>query len=140
MPEPVTNDRAWAFYVDDMIAFAEKASAYSRGLSQQEFVFLATSLISALPTASRRLAPDCDLRPRSPFGWYLGRFNAMRAETIVQAIAAMAKGDLTREYSQARKGFAEMARGIRPGCPRSRSTAARACSGSRTRSSRSRPR
>ncbi|MFD2113857.1 methyl-accepting chemotaxis protein [Thiorhodococcus fuscus] len=61
------------------------------------------------------------------FSWYLGRFNAHRAETIVYAIAAMAKGDLTKkiaisgkdefawlcwEYSCARKGFAEMISGI----------------------------
>ena len=62
------------------------------------------------------------------FGWYIGRFNARRAETIVHAVAAMAKGDLTRkiailgkdefawicwEYSCARKGFIDMVSGIR---------------------------
>jgi uncharacterized protein with HEPN domain len=30
--------REWGFYLDDMIAFGEKVSAYSQGLDQQTFV------------------------------------------------------------------------------------------------------
>jgi uncharacterized protein with HEPN domain len=33
-----TTRREWRFYVDDMIAFAEKALAYSAGLDQTAFV------------------------------------------------------------------------------------------------------
>jgi uncharacterized protein with HEPN domain len=36
--EPAESNREWVFYLDDMIAFAEKVSAYSQGLDQQEFV------------------------------------------------------------------------------------------------------
>ena len=36
MSEPV--GRAWRFYIDDMIAFAEKVLAYTNGLDQQAFV------------------------------------------------------------------------------------------------------
>ena len=36
MSEPV--GRAWRFYIDDMIAFAEKVVAYTNGLDQQAFV------------------------------------------------------------------------------------------------------
>lgn len=30
--------REWRFYIDDMIAFAEKVVAYTAGLDQQSFV------------------------------------------------------------------------------------------------------
>jgi uncharacterized protein with HEPN domain len=43
MSEPIESKREWAFYLDDMIAFAEKVAAYSRRLDQQEFV--ANSLV-----------------------------------------------------------------------------------------------
>jgi uncharacterized protein with HEPN domain len=36
MSEPV--GREWRFYIDDMIAFAEKVVAYTNGLDQQAFV------------------------------------------------------------------------------------------------------
>jgi uncharacterized protein with HEPN domain len=36
--EPAESNREWVFYLDDMIAFGEKVSAYSQGLDQQEFV------------------------------------------------------------------------------------------------------
>ena len=36
MSEPV--GRAWRFYIDDIIAFAEKVVAYTNGLDQQAFV------------------------------------------------------------------------------------------------------
>jgi len=36
MSEPV--GREWRFYIDDMIAFAEKVVAYTSGLDQQAFV------------------------------------------------------------------------------------------------------
>jgi uncharacterized protein with HEPN domain len=36
--EPAESKREWVFYLDDMIAFGEKVSAYSQGLDQQEFV------------------------------------------------------------------------------------------------------
>ena len=36
MSEPV--GREWRFYIDDMIAFAEKVVAYTNGLDQQTFV------------------------------------------------------------------------------------------------------
>lgn len=32
------SERAWSFYLDDMIDFAEKAIAYTEGLDQQVFV------------------------------------------------------------------------------------------------------
>ncbi|MBF0624725.1 MAG: DUF86 domain-containing protein [Magnetococcales bacterium] len=32
-----TPDRAWAFYLDDMIAFAEKALSYTSGLDRDGF-------------------------------------------------------------------------------------------------------
>ena len=38
MSEPCDSKREWDFYLDDMIAFAEKARAYPQGLSQQDFV------------------------------------------------------------------------------------------------------
>jgi uncharacterized protein with HEPN domain len=41
--ESTESKREWVFYLDDMIAFAEKVSAYSRRLDQQEFV--ANSLV-----------------------------------------------------------------------------------------------
>ena len=41
MSEPV--GREWRFYIDDMIAFAEKVVAYTNGLDQQAFV--ASSLV-----------------------------------------------------------------------------------------------
>lgn len=31
------SEREWRFYLDDMIAFTEKAMAYSQGLAQAEF-------------------------------------------------------------------------------------------------------
>ena len=43
MSESTESKREWVFYLDDMIAFAEKVSAYSRRLDQQEFV--ANSLV-----------------------------------------------------------------------------------------------
>ena len=36
MSEPLC--REWRFYIDDMIAFAEKVVAYTNGLDQQAFV------------------------------------------------------------------------------------------------------
>ena len=36
MSEPI--GREWRFYIDDMIAFAEKVVAYTNGLDQQAFV------------------------------------------------------------------------------------------------------
>mgnify|MGYP000278571930 CR=1 FL=1 len=36
MSEP--DGREWGFYIDDMIAFAEKVLAYTNGLDQQAFV------------------------------------------------------------------------------------------------------
>ena len=33
-----THKRAWFFYVDDMIAFAEKTLAYTDNYTQEEFV------------------------------------------------------------------------------------------------------
>ena len=36
MSEPV--GREWRFYIDDMIAFAEKVVAYTKGLDQHAFV------------------------------------------------------------------------------------------------------
>ena len=36
MSEP--GGREWRFYIDDMIAFAEKVVAYTSGLDQQAFV------------------------------------------------------------------------------------------------------
>ena len=36
MSEPL--GREWGFYIDDMIAFAEKVVAYTNGLDQQAFV------------------------------------------------------------------------------------------------------
>lgn len=36
MSEPV--GREWRFYIDDMIAFAEKVVAYTNGLDQQAFI------------------------------------------------------------------------------------------------------
>ena len=36
MSEPV--GREWRFYIDDMIAFAEKVVAYTNGLDQRGFV------------------------------------------------------------------------------------------------------
>ena len=36
MSEPV--GREWRFYIDDMIAFAEKVIAYTNGLDQKAFV------------------------------------------------------------------------------------------------------
>ena len=36
MSEPI--NREWRFYIDDMIAFAEKVVAYTNGLDQQAFV------------------------------------------------------------------------------------------------------
>ena len=36
MSEPV--GREWRFYIDDMIAFAEKVLVYTKGLDQQAFV------------------------------------------------------------------------------------------------------
>ncbi|NCA70517.1 MAG: hypothetical protein EOM91_10480 [Sphingobacteriia bacterium] len=36
---PHQRERAWHFYLDDMIAFAEKAADYPRGLDQAAFVF-----------------------------------------------------------------------------------------------------
>ncbi len=38
MSEPSDRKREWTFYLDDMIAFGEKVSAYSQGLDQQTFV------------------------------------------------------------------------------------------------------
>lgn len=38
MSEPTESKREWVFYLDDMIAFADKVSAYCRRLDQQEFV------------------------------------------------------------------------------------------------------
>ena len=32
------DSRAWRFYIDDMIAFAEKAIAYTAGMDQERFV------------------------------------------------------------------------------------------------------
>lgn len=32
------SEREWRFYLDDMIAFAEKVLAYSEGLDQQAFI------------------------------------------------------------------------------------------------------
>jgi uncharacterized protein with HEPN domain len=36
--EPTESKRVLVFYLDDMIAFGEKVSAYSHGLDQQKFV------------------------------------------------------------------------------------------------------
>ncbi len=62
------------------------------------------------------------------FAWCLGHHNARRAETVVSAMAALAKGDLTKkikiagkdefawlcwEYSCARKGFTEVVNSIK---------------------------
>ncbi|MBK5967929.1 MULTISPECIES: HepT-like ribonuclease domain-containing protein [Thiorhodovibrio] len=38
MSEPSDRKREWTFYLDDMVAFGEKVSAYSQGLDQQTFV------------------------------------------------------------------------------------------------------
>ncbi|NEV63141.1 DUF86 domain-containing protein [Thiorhodococcus minor] len=38
MSDPTESKREWGFYLDDMIAFGEKVSAYSQGLDQQTFV------------------------------------------------------------------------------------------------------
>lgn len=38
MSEPAGSQREWGFYLDDMVAFAEKALAYSKGRDQQEFI------------------------------------------------------------------------------------------------------
>ena len=38
VPDHSSHKRAWLFYLDDMIAFAEKASNYPRGLDQSAFV------------------------------------------------------------------------------------------------------
>lgn len=38
MSEISRGDREWRFYVNDMIGFAEKARAYTIGLSQSSFV------------------------------------------------------------------------------------------------------
>lgn len=32
------GEREWRFYIDDMIAFAEKVAAYTSGLDQQAFI------------------------------------------------------------------------------------------------------
>ena len=37
MPSMSEPPRAWAFYIDDMIAFAEKVLHYTRGLDQKAF-------------------------------------------------------------------------------------------------------
>jgi uncharacterized protein with HEPN domain len=37
--------REWRFYIDDMIAFAEKALAYTAGLDQEQFA--GNGLVSA---------------------------------------------------------------------------------------------
>ncbi len=36
--EKTPHTREWLFYLDDMMTFAEKSAAYSRGLDQQAFV------------------------------------------------------------------------------------------------------
>jgi len=61
------------------------------------------------------------------FAFYLGAFNNRRAEAVVNAMTAMAKGDLTKrsdvfgqdefawmswEYTKARKGFIDVVKGI----------------------------
>lgn len=38
VPNHSSRQRAWLFYLDDMIAFAEKASNYPRGLDPSAFV------------------------------------------------------------------------------------------------------
>ena len=32
------GERGWSFYIDDMIAFAEKVIAYTAGLNQEQFI------------------------------------------------------------------------------------------------------
>lgn len=34
----MSNTRAWHFYVDDMVAFAQKVMTYTEGLDQQAFI------------------------------------------------------------------------------------------------------
>lgn len=43
MSDPTESKREWGFYLDDMVEFAGKVLAYSKGLDQQEFV--ASSLV-----------------------------------------------------------------------------------------------
>lgn len=38
MSEPTSAPRAWTFYVDDMIGFAEKVLDYTAGLDQDSFI------------------------------------------------------------------------------------------------------
>jgi len=38
LSEPTDTKREWGFYVDDMVAFAEKVLAYSKGLDQKDFI------------------------------------------------------------------------------------------------------
>ena len=54
--------REWRFYVDDMIAFAEKVLAYTAGLDQPAFV--ANTLVYARPCATSN--SSARLRPAYP--------------------------------------------------------------------------
>ena len=71
MSEPV--DREWRFYIDDMIAFAEKVVAYTNGLDQQAFV--ASGLVYDATLRNLELigeaathVPD-DVRNAHPLAW-----------------------------------------------------------------------
>lgn len=92
-------------------------------------LFVATDLVSdftgSLTAVSVSMASVCVL---AVLAYLMGRHNARRAETVVGAMNAIAKGDLTKkikvlgkdefawmcwEYSNARKGFTEVVHNIK---------------------------
>ena len=70
MSEPVP--RAWRFYVDDMIRFAEKVLAYTEGMDQTAFVASALTYDATRATRRNPLAPDeRDAQPAHPcLSWH----------------------------------------------------------------------